>query len=56
ELAAGETRRVEFSVPYSDLALINAKLEKVVEPGEFKVFVGASSKADDLLSANFRVE
>ncbi|WP_427977607.1 glycoside hydrolase family 3 N-terminal domain-containing protein [Agarivorans sp.] len=55
ELAAGESRRVDFSVPYEDLALINAQLEKVVEPGAFKVLVGASSKAEDLLSADFKV-
>ncbi|GGB07611.1 glycoside hydrolase family 3 N-terminal domain-containing protein [Agarivorans gilvus] len=55
ELAAGESRQVDFSVPYEDLALINAQLEKVVEPGAFKVLVGASSKAEDLLSADFTV-
>lgn len=55
ELAAGESRRVEFTVPYEDLSLINAQLEKVVEPGDFKVLVGASSKNEDLLSADFNV-
>ncbi|WP_406609711.1 glycoside hydrolase family 3 N-terminal domain-containing protein [Agarivorans sp. JK6] len=55
ELAPGETQRVEFSVPFADLALINAQLQKVVEPGAFKVFVGPSSKAEDLLSADFKV-
>ncbi|MGY5450920.1 glycoside hydrolase family 3 N-terminal domain-containing protein [Agarivorans sp. MS3-6] len=54
-LAAGESRKLSFSVPYQDLSLINAQLQKVVEPGEFKVLVGASSKAEDLLSADFSV-
>lgn len=41
-LKPGETKTVEFPIVPDDLILINAKGEKVVEPGEFKVMVGAS--------------
>src|SRR5579883_1587040 len=42
-LAAGETKTVKMMLKYSDLALVNAKYETVVEPGEFEVMVGSSS-------------
>jgi beta-glucosidase len=42
-LAAGETKTVKMRLDSSDLALVNAKYETVVEPGEFEVMVGSSS-------------
>ena len=35
-----------------DFALINANCEKVVEPGEFVVMAGKSSKDEDLLKVS----
>lgn len=55
KLVAGESQRLNFSVPYEDLSLINAQLQRVVESGEFKVLVGGSSKSEDLLCADFKV-
>jgi beta-glucosidase len=55
ELAPGETRTVELGVPYEQLALVNQALETVVEPGEFEVMVGSSSRECDLLKARFEV-
>lgn len=51
-LKPGESRTVEFSLVPDDLILINARHERVVEPGEFKVMVG-SSYEDIRLSGSF---
>ncbi|MEZ8646749.1 glycoside hydrolase family 3 N-terminal domain-containing protein [Vibrio sp. 10N.286.51.F4] len=48
ELSAGEKKEVSIVVPFDELALINAKLQKVVEAGEFEFMIGASSKDQDL--------
>lgn len=54
-LAAGEARTVRFDVPVSALSLIDAEGRRVVEPGEFRVHIGSSSRPQDLLSAGFAV-
>lgn len=51
-LAAGEKKTVSISLQKDDFALINANCEKVVEPGEFVVMAGKSSKDEDLLKVN----
>lgn len=50
----GETRLVQFSLTKEHLALLNERLERVVEPGEFIISVGPSS--DQLLSQSIHVE
>jgi beta-glucosidase len=55
ELAPGETKTVSLEVPFEQLALVNADLETVVEPGEFEVMVGPSSRNKDLLKDTFVV-
>jgi beta-glucosidase len=42
-LAPGETRRVHFALDPSQLAFFDARMRFVIEPGEFRVMVGASS-------------
>lgn len=42
-LDAGESQRIEFTLGFDELSLINQKMKRVVEPGEFEVLVGASS-------------
>lgn len=54
-LKAGETKTVQFSIPVATLSLINAAGERVVEPGEFEVLVGPSSRDQTLLRAKFHV-
>ncbi|TRX60062.1 hypothetical protein FNH22_08410 [Fulvivirga sp. M361] len=55
ELDAGQEKVVEFVLLPDDLALWNAEMKRVVEPGEFKVKVGAAS--DDIkLTSTFRVK
>lgn len=45
-LKAGETRRVTFVLTRTDLEVVTASLQRVVEPGEFTVMVGSAS--DDI--------
>ena len=52
-LQPGETRMVTFRLRPHDLALHDLDMRKVVEPGSFTVFVGASSTAR--LAARFDV-
>ena len=42
-LKAGESKKVEFTLGFDELSLINADMKRVVEPGEFDIMVGASS-------------
>lgn len=50
----GETRLVQFALTKEHLALLNERLERVVESGEFIISVGPSS--DQLLSQSIHVE
>ena len=54
-LAPGEARRVRFTLDPSQLAFHDAALRLVVEPGEVRVLVGASS-ADVRAEACFAIE
>ncbi|XXU10194.1 glycoside hydrolase family 3 N-terminal domain-containing protein [Sorangium sp. So ce854] len=54
-LAAGEARAVRFDVPASELSILDAEGRRVVEPGELRVHIGASSRPEDLVSAGFVV-
>ena len=56
ELKPGEKRTVLLEVPYERLALVNQDLEAVVEPGEFEIMVGGSSRDQDLLKDRFEVK
>ncbi len=44
ELDPGESRTVKFRVTSDQLSLLDSRLTPVVEPGDFEVMVGASSK------------
>ncbi|MBN1695948.1 MAG: glycoside hydrolase family 3 C-terminal domain-containing protein [Spirochaetales bacterium] len=54
-LLPGETKRIDFRLPYEELWLIDEHLEKKVEAGRFEVMVGGSSREGDLLNAEFEV-
>ena len=43
DLKAGETRKIEFEIPHESLSFIGIKMQRIVEPGEFKVYVGKES-------------
>ncbi|HVS98375.1 MAG TPA: glycoside hydrolase family 3 N-terminal domain-containing protein [Puia sp.] len=42
-IKAGESATVRFDLPIAELALYNADMKKVVEPGEFELQVGTAS-------------
>ena len=54
ELKAGEQKTVTFDLPYDELALWNASMQRVVEPGKFAVMIGRSAE-DIALSGSFVV-
>lgn len=52
-LKPGESQVVTFKLPVSDLAFWNVDMKKVVEPGEFTLWIGTHS--EEGLSAGFEV-
>jgi beta-glucosidase len=53
-LRPGESKIVEFALPYEDLGFFNEQEQYLIEPGEFEVAIGGSSNTR--LSAKFLVE
>jgi beta-glucosidase len=53
-LQPGEKKRVEFLLTVEELGFWNREMRFTVEPGQFKVMVGASS--EDLIEARFEIE
>jgi beta-glucosidase len=43
ELKKGESKTISFNLTAKELSMYNAALEEVVEPGDFKVMIGAAS-------------
>ncbi len=54
-LAPGEAKRVAFGIPHRELACCDASGAWVVEPGDFEVLVGCSSREADLKRMAFAV-
>jgi beta-glucosidase len=54
DLRPGEKKQVTFRLTPADLTLLNPRLERVVEPGWFRVMIGASSE-DIRLKDEFQV-
>ncbi|WP_101617614.1 glycoside hydrolase family 3 N-terminal domain-containing protein [Bifidobacterium margollesii] len=55
-IAPGETKRVEIEIPVSDCTIVDAEVNRLVEPGEFELLIGHSSRREDLRRAVFTVE
>ncbi len=55
DLAPGEEAAVAVEVPVADLTIVDAAARRIVEPGDFDLLIGPSSRAETLLSARFRV-
>lgn len=49
-LNAGESKKVSLPLTRESFSLVNAKEQQVVEPGEFLLMAGHSSKDEDLLT------
>jgi beta-glucosidase len=47
-LNPGETKTVSFELNSENLSLLDKDLKRVVEPGDFTIYVGASSREQDL--------
>lgn len=55
-LKPGEERVVDFEINPDMLAYYNLKMKWVVEPGDFKIMLGGSSRKSDLKSINLKVK
>ena len=47
-LAPRQTRTVEFEITPESLAFYDLRMKYTVEPGEFEIMVGSSSRDEDL--------
>jgi beta-glucosidase len=56
QLEPGEKKTVRIGLPWEAFQIVNAEGHRVVEPGEFEILVGPSSRDDDLLKATLSVE
>jgi len=56
QLASGEKKRVQIDLPWHSFEIVNAQGLSVVEPGEFEILVGPSSRDRDLLTARLMVK
>jgi beta-glucosidase len=54
-LEPGESRRVRIDLPVAACSIVDAAGRRVVEPGDFDVLVGPSSREEVLLTARFTV-
>nr|WP_321375097.1 beta-glucosidase BglX [uncultured Bacteroides sp.] len=52
-LKPGETKNISFTLPVEELAFWNIDMKKVVEPGDFTLWVGTNSQEG--ISADFKV-
>lgn len=55
ELQPGESTTVSFDIPVRDCSIVDAQAHRVVEPGEFELLIGHSSRRSDLTCARFTV-
>jgi len=55
-LEPGEKRTVQVELPWEAFQIVDAEGRYVVEPGEFEILVGPSSRDCDLLKASLYVE
>ena len=55
-LAPGETKTIALEITPEHLAFYNIDMKYVVEPGEFEIMVGNSSRDQDLQRVTLRVK
>ena len=53
ELEPGESETVAFDIPVSDCTIVDSEANRIVEPGEFEVLIGHSSRREDLKRTTF---
>ncbi|HNE68804.1 MAG TPA: fibronectin type III-like domain-contianing protein, partial [Anaerolineales bacterium] len=55
QLQPGEKKTVEVELPWESFRIVNTKAEYIVEPGEFEILVGPSSRDQDLLKTTLTI-
>ena len=55
ELEPGESTTVTFDIPVADCTIVDPDANRIVEPGEFELLIGHSSRREDLGRAVFTV-
>jgi beta-glucosidase len=55
-IAPGEKKTVQVALPWEAFQIVDAEGRSVVEPGEFEILAGPSSRDRDLLRATLRAE
>ncbi len=55
-LNPGETKTVSFELGFDELNILGQDMKKIVEPGTFSVWIGTSSKKEDLKKATLTVK
>ena len=55
ELEPGESKTVAFDIPVADCTIVDPDANRIVEPGEFELLVGHSSRREDLKHTVFTV-
>lgn len=48
-IKSGDIKTVSFSIPFKELGFYNQEMKYIVEPGDFTIMVGSSSRDSDLL-------
>lgn len=55
QLAPGEKKTVQVELPWQSFQIVNVQGDNVVEPGEFEILVGSSSRDRDLLKTTLMI-
>lgn len=55
KLEPGESKTVVFDIPVSDCTIVDSEANRIVEPGEFEVLIGHSSRREHLKRITFTV-
>lgn len=55
-LQAGESKQIRFELPYEAFSIVNAAGDRVVEPGDFEIRVGGSSRRREQLATRITVK
>lgn len=54
-LEPGETKTVTFEIPVANCTIVDPDANRIVEPGEFELLIGHSSRREDLKRTTFTV-
>ena len=55
ELEPGKSKTVAFDIPVSDCTIVDSEANRIVEPGEFEVLIGHSSRREHSKRTTFTV-